>query len=107
MSSDTGSGLLKGDIGYAIGSKTKEEKGSEGLQKLLDPLDLFGTGAAGDIEEAGAAAQERVRELMRSAETMRQSVLSQIQERDLEASRAAANIQRESLLRKGRTSTIL
>jgi hypothetical protein len=78
-----------------------------GFEDALDPLDLFGLQAAGDIEAEGAAARGRVKELMRSAESMRQSVLTQIKERDLEASRATANMQRESLLRRGRSSTIL
>ncbi len=85
------------------------EKGeSEGkFESALDPLDLFGLGAAGEIEAEGEAARTRVKELMSAAEIMRKSVLERIQERDLQASRTTANIRREALLRRGRASTIL
>lgn len=100
MGSDI-AGVVTGDV------FTGDEGTSLTAGSVLDPLDLFGVRAGEDIEEEGAAARARVQDLMRSAESMRKNVLAQIKERDLEASRAAANMQRESLLRRGRSSTIL
>jgi hypothetical protein len=87
---------------FAFGSE-----GEEGINKLFDPLDLFGQRQAGDIEEAGTAARARITSLMRAANTMRQDVLARIKERDLRASEAAAQARRQSLLRTGRASTVL
>jgi len=77
------------------------------IDSVLDPFDIFGFQKEGDIQAAGEASRLRIGEFMRSAEAMRQDVLTRIQDRDLQASKAAANARREARLRTGRASTIL
>lgn len=77
------------------------------ITNIGDPFGVFGVGAADDIQEEGERARARVRNLMRATEAMRQQVLTKIQERDLEASKAGALARRESRRATGRSSTIL
>ena len=99
-------GSLDPAVQFGAASEQKE-KDPDKLQQSVDPLDIFGFQKAKGIEEAGAASQARNRGFMRRAEAMRQDILTHIQDRDLQASKAAANARRESRLRTGRSSTIL
>ena len=105
LESEEGGSVAGGSLDPLAQLASAEKQGK--IDSVLDPLDIFGVQKSKGIEAAGVAARSRITGFMRAAEAMRQDVLTRMQDRDLQASKAAANARREARLRTGRASTIL